>query len=125
MNGYAPNHEKPFVDPTCRHIAATAHAKLAVEVAEPKRTASKVVVKLTMKNQFEEKVISACATAFLMHGQGKVASRETQWIIGGTKDRRELKPDASGTYNFVITTKGRSPSATGSLLSNKRRLGPQ
>jgi len=85
-------------------LVATAQAKLSVEVAEPKQTASKVVVKLTMKNQFAEKVESARATIFLMDAQGKVVGQATQWVIGGTTDRPELKPDATATYNFVITT---------------------
>lgn len=85
-------------------LVATAQAKLSVEVAEPKQTASKVVVKLTVKNQFAEKVESARATIFLMDAQGKVVGQATQWVIGGTTDRPELKPDATATYNFVITT---------------------
>lgn len=98
-------------------VAASAQAKLFVEVAEPKQTASKVIVKLTMKNQFAEKVESARATVFLMDAQGKVAGQATQWVIGGTKDRPELKPDATATYNFVITTD--KPFTKAQLLFNR------
>lgn len=98
-------------------LNASAQAKLSVEVAEPKQTASKVVVKLTMKNQFAEKVESARATVFLMDAQGKVVGQATQWVIGGTKDRPELKPDATATYNFVITTD--KPFIKAQLLFNR------
>lgn len=88
----------------CSLICQTSEARLSVEVAEPKQTANKVVVKLTMKNLFAEKVESARATIFLTDAQGKVVGQMTQWVIGGTKDRPELKPDATGIFNFVITT---------------------
>lgn len=98
-------------------LTIPAQAKLSVEVAEPKQAASKVVVKLTIKNQFAEKVESVRATIFLMDAQGKVVGQTTQWIIGGTKDRPELKSDATATYNFVITTD--KPFTKAQLLFNR------
>lgn len=98
-------------------LVISAQAKLSVEVAEPKQTASKVVVKLTVKNLFAEKVESARATIFLVDAQGKVVGQATQWIIGGTKDRPELKPDATATYNFVITSD--KPFTKAQLLFNR------
>jgi hypothetical protein len=77
-------------------------ASLVIKQAPPKQAGSKVVVKLTMKNTFAERVESARATAFLMDAEGKVVGRATQWVIGGTKDQPALAPDKSSTYHLVI-----------------------
>ena len=81
-----------------------AHAQLAVTVSPPKAAGNKAVVKLELKNKFAEKVESARAVCFLLDEQGKVVGQATQWVIGGTKDKPSLAPDATATYNFVIPT---------------------
>jgi hypothetical protein len=78
-------------------------AKLTVQVQEPKQTSGKVVVKLTLKNSFKEKIESVRATVFLLNDQ-KVVAQATQWVIGGGKDKAPLLPDKITTYNFVINT---------------------
>ena len=39
-----------------------------------------------------------------MDDQGKVVGQNTAWVIGGKKDKPALAPEASTTFNFVITT---------------------
>jgi len=80
----------------------TANAALSVKLDNPKTTASKAVVKLTLKNTFTEKIEGARATVFLIGDQDKIIGQRTTWVIGGTKDKPPLKPDATTTYNFVI-----------------------
>ena len=85
-------------------FAATVHARLTVQVDEPKKTGEKAIVKLTLKNTFAEKIESARATVFLLNDDDKVVGQSAQWVIGGTKDKPALAPKASTTYNFVIKT---------------------
>lgn len=81
-----------------------AEAKLLVRQDEPKTASSKTLVKLTLTNKFINKVESARATIFLMDEQDKVVAQASHWIIGGTKEKAALTPDATTTYNFVIPT---------------------
>ena len=83
---------------------SSASAALSVKLDKPKTTGSKAVVKLTMKNTFTEKIEGARATVFLIGEQDKIIGQRTAWVIGGTKDKPPLKPDATTTYNFVIDT---------------------
>jgi hypothetical protein len=82
----------------------TVFAKLVVKVDEPKRAGHKIVVKLTMKNTFKQKIESARAQLFLAHGQNQTGSPETRWVIGGGKDRPPLRAGETTTYHFVVTT---------------------
>jgi methionine-rich copper-binding protein CopC len=83
---------------------SVAHANLLVTVNEPKTTGGKVVIKLEMKNTFKEKIESARAVVFLFDDQGKVVGQMTRWVVGGTKDKPALAPDAKTTFNFVVPT---------------------
>ena|SRR5437867_2792798 len=84
--------------------AATCTAKLIVKVDEPKRTGQKTVIKVTMKNTFNQKIESARAQTLLISDQNQAGSPEARWVIGGSKDRPPLEPGATTTHNFVITT---------------------
>jgi hypothetical protein len=81
-----------------------AHATLIVKVDVPKQAGEKVIIKLTIKNAFKEKVESARAQVFLVDDKGKVIGQAVKWVIGGTKERPPLGPDAEATFNFVVQT---------------------
>ncbi len=81
-----------------------AHANLVVRVGEPKTTGGKAVTKLEMKNTFKANIESARAVVFLIDDHGKVVGQTTRWVIGGTKDKPALAPDAKTTFNFVVPT---------------------
>ena len=83
---------------------ACVQAKLSVKVDKATTTGKKSVIKLTMKNTFAEKIASARATLFLINDEGKVVGQATQWVIGGMKEKPGLAPDASTTFNFVVTS---------------------
>jgi hypothetical protein len=83
---------------------AIAGAALTVKVAEPKQVGKKAVVKLTMKNTFAEKIESARAQIFLLDDRGKVVGQAVRWVIGGTRDKPALAPDAETTFNFVVSS---------------------
>lgn len=85
-------------------VSSAAHAALIVKVDAPKQVGKKTVVKLTMKNTFKEKVESARAQVFLTDDKGKVMGTASRWVIGGTKDKPALAPDAEATFNFVVET---------------------
>jgi hypothetical protein len=85
-------------------MQAVGTAALLVKVEPPKQTGAKAVVKITLKNTFEEKIESARATVFLNDAQGKVVAQSTKWIIGGSPDSKPLAPNTTTTYNFVIDT---------------------
>jgi hypothetical protein len=85
-------------------VSVTAHAALTVKVDEAKQVGKKVVIKLTMKNTFKEKVESARAQVFLMDDKGKIVGQAVRWVIGGTKDKPALTPDAETVFNFVVET---------------------
>ena len=82
----------------------TAHASLVVKVGEPKTTGGKAVIKLEMTNTFKDKIESARAVVFLFDDQGKVVGQTTRRVIGGTKDKPPLAPDAKTTFSFVVPT---------------------
>ena len=83
---------------------AVAHADLVVNVDPPAQVGKKAIVKLKMKNTFKEKVESARAQVFLLDENHKVVGQAARWVIGGTKDKPALVPDAETTFNFVIET---------------------
>ena len=82
----------------------TASADLTVKVGSPKTYGQKTIVKMELRNTFTNAVESARAVVFLLDDHGKVVGQETRWIIGGTKDRPPLAPDAKTTFNFVVQT---------------------
>jgi hypothetical protein len=84
-------------------IAQPLFAELAVKIETPKQVGKKVVIKLTMKNNFSEKVESARAQIFLLDDKGRVMGQAAKWVIGGTKDRPVLGPNRETTFNFVLT----------------------
>jgi len=85
--------------------AGMAHAAaLTVKMAVPKTYGQKTIAKMELVNTFTNTIESARAVLFLLDDDGKVVGQETRWIIGGTKDRPPLAPDAKTTFNFVIQT---------------------
>ncbi len=84
--------------------AGAAQATLTVKVDKPKQVGKKAVIKLTMKNTFTEKIESARAQIFLLDDNGKVVGQAARWVIGGTKDKPALAPDAETTFNYVVQT---------------------
>jgi hypothetical protein len=87
-------------------LVFSADAKLGVRVEAPKQSGGKVVIKLTLKNGFKERVESTRATLFLLNDEDKVVGQKSEWIIGGSSrtgtDKPALAPDASTAYNFVL-----------------------
>ncbi|HVU09422.1 MAG TPA: hypothetical protein VHG89_12845 [Verrucomicrobiae bacterium] len=84
--------------------AIAVSAALVVQVAPPKNTGSKIIVKLNLQNTYSEKIQSVRAVIFLLNDQGKVVGQSTSWIIGGGKNKPSLDSNAKTTYNFVVTT---------------------
>jgi len=82
--------------------ASVAHATLTLKVAQPKTYGQKTILKMDLRNTFTNTVESARAVVFLLDDNGKVVGQETRWIVGGTKDRPPLAPDAKTTFNFVV-----------------------
>ena len=82
--------------------AIAASAQLTVTVAPPRVTGQKVVVPISMKNGFAEKLESARAVAFLLDQEGKMVGQGTKWVIGGAKDRPALETGKETAYNFVV-----------------------
>src|SRR5689334_2641265 len=82
--------------------AVTANATLTIKIAEPKTYGQKAILKMELQNTFANAIESARAVVFLLDDDGKVVGQETRWIIGGTKDRPRLAPDAKTTFNFVV-----------------------
>jgi hypothetical protein len=64
----------------------------------------KTVIRLTMKNTFTEKSESARAQVLLINDKGNVVGHAVRWVIGGTKDKPALAPDAEITFDFVVET---------------------
>lgn len=86
-------------------LVISAPAALVVQVAPPKSTGSRAIVKLDLQNTYDVKIQSVRAVAFLINDQGKVVGQLASWIIGGGgKEKRALDPNAKTTYNFVVTT---------------------
>ena len=92
-----------------------ASAQLTVAVSQPKVTGSKAVVKLEMKNAFEEPVQSARATVFLVNGQNKVIGQSAKWVIGGTPKLSSLA--AGGTNAFFFVFRSGEPFTTTNLTA--------
>ena len=53
-----------------------------MKVEDTKQVGTRVVVKLTLKNTFKERIESARATLFLLNDGGKVVGQATHWVIG-------------------------------------------
>lgn len=85
-------------------LATAAQATLLVQTAPAKTTGNKTVIKLALKNSGPEKIASVRATVFLLDAQGKLVGQTARWILGGTKDKPGLPPDAKAAYNFVVTS---------------------
>jgi hypothetical protein len=85
-------------------VSIAAPAALVVQVAQPKTTGSKVIVKLDLQNTYSEKIQSVRAAIFLLDDQDKVVGQSTSWIIGGGNDKPSLESYAKTTYNFVVPT---------------------
>ena len=83
--------------------AFSASCQLAVNVFPPKLGADKVIVPMTMKNGFAERVESARAVCFILDDQGKLVGQASRWIIGGTADKAGLAPGATNAFNFVVS----------------------
>src|SRR5688572_3221835 len=94
----------PYLAFTALFALSAANAKLAAKVDDPRRTGEKSIIRVTLKNSFAEKIESARATLFLLDEKGKPVDQMTRWVIGGTKQSSALAPNASTTYNFVVTT---------------------
>lgn len=77
-------------------------ANLVLKLNEPKTYGQKAIVKMDLQNTFTNAIESARAVVFLMDEKGKVVGQETRWIVGGSKDRPGLAPDAKATFNFVV-----------------------
>lgn len=82
----------------------TVQAQLTVTVSPVKTTGQKAIALMTMTNNLAVSVESARAVCFLLDAQGKMVGQSTKWVIGGTKDRPALQPNAGTTFNFVITS---------------------
>jgi len=95
----------------------SAHAALSVKLDKPKTTGTKTVVKLTLKNTFNERIGGARATVFLIGDQDKIIGQRTAWVIGGEPDKPALKPNATTTYNFVIETD--KPATSARVIFNR------
>ena len=59
----------------------------------------------------------AMRQSFLRNNQEKIVGQPSQWVIGGTKDKAALAPDASTTYNFVVPSD--KPFAKTKLIFNR------
>jgi hypothetical protein len=77
-------------------------AQLAVTVSPVKVAGQKAIVPLAMKNNFAEKIESACAAVFLLDEQGKMIGQATKWVIGGSRDKPGLAAGATNAFHFVI-----------------------
>jgi hypothetical protein len=77
-------------------------AQLSVNVSPPQIVGQKAIVRLAMTNNLADKVESARAACFLLDEHGKMVGQSSRWVIGGTKDRPVLEPNAETTFNFVV-----------------------
>jgi len=78
-------------------------AALVVSISDRKSTGQKTIIKLDMKNTFSQKIEGAKGTIFLMDADGKVTGQASRWVIGGTKDKPALAPEAQASYYFVVS----------------------
>lgn len=77
-------------------------AELIVSVAPPIAVGDRTLVKLEMVNGFFETVKSARATCFLLNHEGKMVGQTSQWVIGGSNEKRSIKPGETNFFNIVI-----------------------
>ena len=77
-------------------------AELVIKTSEPKTYGQKTIIKMELHNTFTNAIESVRAVVFVSDDKGKVVGQETRWIIGGTKDRPPLAPDAKTTFSFVV-----------------------
>src|SRR5437879_3811835 len=93
---------------------SNSYADLSVNVDHSKSTDTKAIVKLTMKNTYSTTVESARAAVFLMNDEGKVVGQKTEWVIGGSKTRPALAPDAPprSSSRFPTTNRSRKPTSS-------------
>ena len=80
----------------------SSHAQLAVTASHPIVTGHKIVLMLTMQNQFTNTVHSARAACFLIYDRGQIVGQTTKWVIG--ENKTSLASGATGKYYFVITS---------------------
>ena len=92
-------------------------AGLIIQSSPAKTTGNKTVIKLDLKNTGASEIGSVRATVFLLDAQGQMVGQAARWILGGTKDRPGLAPEAKTTYNFVVT--GTKPFAQTKLMVNR------
>jgi hypothetical protein len=85
-------------------LGSAALASLSLKVGDPKSNGGKVLVKLTITNTYSNAVESARAAVFLVDEKGKVVGQNTQWVIGGAKEKPALAPQASAVYYVTIAT---------------------
>jgi hypothetical protein len=79
-------------------------AALVISISDPKSTGQKTIIKLDMKNTFSQKIEGAKGTIFLMDANGKVTGQANRWVVGGTKGKPSLAPEAQASYYFVVST---------------------
>lgn len=80
-------------------------AELSVTVSAPRVSGQKVVIPITLKNNFTEAVESARAVVFLMDESGKMLGQGTRWVIGGKAEpTAPLIPGATNTFYFVVNS---------------------
>jgi hypothetical protein len=84
-------------------LVLNASASLVVETRPLSLAGQKAVVRLDMKNTFDEEVRAARATVFLIDQNGKVQAEATHWVIGGNKNIPGLAPGATNSFSFVLT----------------------
>ena len=69
---------------------------LEVEVTSPEALGQRILINLSMHNQFLQKIESARATVFLLDPQGRVVGQSAKWVIGGAKDDSVARPQSRG-----------------------------
>jgi hypothetical protein len=65
-------------------------------------TGNKAVVRLDLKNGFQERIESARAAVFVLDDQGKMLAQASKWVIGGTREGAPLAADSETKYEFVV-----------------------
>ncbi len=83
---------------------ALSRAQLFITVSEPKVGGNKALVKLAFKNETTNTIQSARATVLILEKGTNVVGRESKWVIGNSKESQPLLPNATNSYNFVVTS---------------------
>src|SRR5262245_22301186 len=91
-----------YVAFTVMSSTAIASAALALKVGEPQTYGHKTILKMELQNTFTNNIESVRAAVFLLDDAGKIVGQETRWIVGGTKERPALAPNAKTTFHFVV-----------------------